>query len=491
MESRIRLVGLCACLLSAVATLDCAGQSSGNGTGGSSGSGTGGQSSTGSGGTSNATGGHGGSGGSGATGGTGTGGTAAGGASGHGGSIGTGGGSGGSTSTGSGGGSGGGAKGGTGGGSGGVTGAGGATGGTGGAIGTGGATGSGGATGASSCLDDMQNGTETGVDCGGSCGACPSYQINPPNLKNNVQSGCGTGSVGQPSSTSGFMCPRSMVFSPELKQAEADDFGSPTDPQFVYGTVGHDEDSGGLDKNNTCCECYQLVFVSSRDGVTGLPTPKPMIVQAFNTAAGGGKNFDIYMGAGGEGSNSAGCPPGKNGSSTTGLYTGYPSLGQPNSGGARATNISACAGSMNAYSEASIAAMSCQTAIAAECEMITSSSSSLQSASQGSCEETSQPQNFYHMNWNVLAERIECPTNLTRVTGCKLASQGLPMADPTAVDSTTATSAKGFLSGYTTTTMQDCCRPTCAYSTNVQQSGVTVDSQYGAFYTCDLNGNPS
>jgi hypothetical protein len=65
------------------------------------------------------------------------------------------------------------------------------------------------------------------------------------------------------------------------------------------------------------------------------------------------------------------------------------------------------------------------------------------------------------------------------------------MADPTAVDSNTATSAKGFLSGYTTTTMQDCCRPTCAYATNVTQSGVAVDSQYGAFYTCDVNGNPS
>ena len=347
-----------------------------------------------------------------------------------------------------------------------------------------GTTGAGGTSSASSCLDDMQNGAETGVDCGGSCGACPSYMINPPNLKNNVKSGCGN-----PASTSGFMCPRSMVFSPELKQAEADDFGSPTNPQFVYGTVGHDEDSGGLDKNNTCCECYQLVFVSSRDGVTGIPTPKPMIVQAFNTAAGGGKNFDIYMGAGGEGSNANGCPPSNNGAN--GLYTGYPSLGQPNSGGTRATNISSCAGSMNAYSETSIAATSCQTAIAAQCEMITSNSSSLQSTSQGSCEETSQPQSFYHMNWNVLAMRIECPTDLTRVTGCKLANQGLPTADPTAVDSNTATSAKGFLSGYTTTTMQDCCRPTCAYATNVTQSGAAVDPQYGAFYTCDVNGNPS
>ena len=464
MDNRFRLVGLTATVLFALSLCGCAASDSMTGaTGGQSGGGTGGT----------------GTGGSTGTGGTGTGGTSTGGAKGGTGGAGTGGaGTGGAK-----GGAGGTATGGTSGAAGG--GIGGSKGGNGGAGGaaTGGITGGAG-SGPSSCLDDMQNGSETGVDCGGSCSACPNYKINPPNLKNNAKSGCGN-----PSSSAGFMCPRSMVFSPEFKQAEADDFGSPTAPQFVYGTVGHDEDSGGLDKNNTCCECYQLVFVSSRDGVTGIPTPKPMIVQAFNTAAGGGKNFDIYMGAGGEGSNATGCPPSNNGAN--GLYSGYPSLGQPNNGGARATNISACAGSMNAYSETSIATTSCQAAIAGQCEMITSSSSSLQSTSQGSCEETSQPQNFYHMNWNIVAKRIECPTSLTRVTGCKLGSQGLPAADPTAVDSNTATSAKGFLSGYTTTTMQDCCRPTCAYSTNVMQSGVSVDSQYGAFYTCDVNGNPS
>ena len=487
MENRIRLVGLFATVLFAVSVNGCAGSGGDNGTGGSSASG--GQGGSGSGG--NTANGGSGSGTGGGTGGTGTGGSGTGGGKGGTGGTGTGG-SGGTGTGGAKGGSGGTGTGGATGGSGG-TGTGGAKGGSGGSTaGTGGAgtggTGTGGpgtgGSAASSCLDDMQNGSETGVDCGGSCSACPNYKINPPNLKNNAKSGCGN-----PASTAGFMCTRSMVFSPEFKQAEADDFGSATNPQFVYGTVGHDEDSGGLDKNNTCCECYQLVFVSSRDGVTGIPTPKPMIVQAFNTAAGGGKNFDIYMGAGGEGSNPNGCPPSNNGAN--GLYSGYPSLGQANSGGVRATNIPACAGSMSAYSETSIATMSCQSAIATNCQMITSSNASLQSTSQSSCEEANQPQNLYHMNWNVVAMRIECPTDLTRVTGCKLANQGLPTADPTAVDSNTATSAKGFLSGYTTTTMQDCCRPTCAYSTNVMQSGVSVDSQYGAFYTCDVNGNPS
>ena len=99
----------------------------------------------------------------------------------------------------------------------------------------------------------MQNGSETGVDCGGSCPACPSYKINGPNTGDTVGSGCNGGPA--------FMCARDMVFSPEFKVAETDDFMKPTNPQFVYGVVGHDKDTGGLDTEsggNACCQCYQL-----------------------------------------------------------------------------------------------------------------------------------------------------------------------------------------------------------------------------------------
>jgi hypothetical protein len=166
-------------------------------------------------------------------------------------------------------------------------------------------------------------------------------------------------------------------------------------------------------------------------------------------------------------------------------YSAYPTIGQPNNGGIRAQNVSQCAGSMGALSSSSIATMSCQSALASDCEMITASNAAVQSATQVSCEETSQPQNLYHLNWNVMAKRIECPANLTRVTGCKLNSQGLPAADPAAIDTTSA-SSKGFSSGYTTTTMQDCCRPTCAYKGNV----TGADSTYKQYYTCDASGNP-
>jgi hypothetical protein len=336
------------------------------------------------------------------------------------------------------------------------------------------ANGGGGAGEPPTCTDGKKNGDETGVDCGASCPACPGYKINPPNLKNNAQSSCGGGQ--------GFMCTRSMAFSPEFKQAAMDDWSS-GDPPFVYGVVGHDKDSGGVDGNynNTCCQCYQLVFASPMDPVTGLPTPKPMIVQAFNTAAGGPKNFDVYMAKGGEGANTAGC---------SAQYSQFPTTGEPNNGGIRALNFAAQCAVMSKYTEASIAAPMCQDQIATQCMMLQSSSSpSGQSTSQISCIEANQPGNLYHLNWNVLAKRVECPTNLTRVTGCKLVGQGLPQPDPAAKDSASASS--GFMTGYTTTTMQDCCRPTCAYAGNVTSSGVSADSSYGAFYTCDKAGNPS
>jgi hypothetical protein len=456
MENRIRLVGLVATvLLAASMSVGCAGfDRTDNGTGGS--SATGGQTGGGTGGT--------GTGGTVGTGGKGTGGTVGAGGSGTGGAKGGSGGTGtggtGTGGTGTGGAAGHGTAGTAGVGTGGTAGAA-----TGGSIGTGG-------SGTSSCLDDMQNGNETGVDCGGSCGACPSYKINGPNTGDTTGSGCAGGPA--------FMCTRTMVYSPEFKVAETDDFASPTNPQFVYGVVGHDKDSGGLDGesgSNACCQCYQLIFTTPQDQVSGVAVPKPMIVQAFNTGAGGGKNFDVFMGDGGEGANSGGCPK---------QYTNYPTIGQTGNGGIRALTVSQCAGNMGAYSSTSIATMSCQSAIAADCDMITSSSAAVQSSTQSSCIENNQPQNLYHLNWNVMAKRIECPANLTRVTGCQLNAQGLPPADPTAVDGASA-SGKGFSSGYTTTTMQDCCRPTCAYHGNV----TGADSTYKQFYTCDGSGNPS
>ncbi len=367
----------------------------------------------------------------------------------------------------------------------GATGTGGATGGTGGTGGNGGVTGSTGSTagttgasggskdaaadsssgagsgsssgadagGAGSCIDGQKDGDETGVDCGGSCPACVAYQINPPNTSGMVKNACtDTGNVS-------FICPRFMVFSPEMKQAEADDGADNNWPagSFNYGVATLN--------GAACCDCFQIVYSSPQNSQTQATPPKPLIVQNFNQ--GGAPNaFDVFMGKGGEGAQTNGCPQ---------MYSSYPSTGEPSGGGITAQSISACAGN-------DLASQACVSAVTSDCDQIQASSSYLETTTQNSCIETNSAQSFYHINWNVKAQRIECPTHITQVTGCRLNSQGLPKADPTVQTPAQASS----WSSYSTTTMQDCCKPSCSWPTNVSNT----QSPYSAMYQCQADGTP-
>ena len=107
-----------------------------------------------------------------------------------------------------------------------------------------------------------------------------------------------------------------------------------------------------------------------------------------------------------------------------------------------------------------------------------------------SCTESNDPQSYYHMNWKIYAKRVECPTHLMEVTGCKLAPQGLPAVNNAVKTPEQAAADSSFKSGYTTTTMQDCCMPTCAWRDNVTGREVKVTGQYNSFYACDQSGVP-
>ena len=43
---------------------------------------------------------------------------------------------------------------------------------------------------------------------------------------------------------------------------------------------------------------------------------------------------------------------------------------------------------------------------------------------------------------------------------------------------------------YETTTMEDCCRPSCSSLTWTTQKGLVTDPQYRVFYLCNANGVP-
>ncbi len=310
----------------------------------------------------------------------------------------------------------------------------------------------------------------------------------------------------KPGADVGFICPRFILFGDEMLQAAQDDWGAAT-PPFHYAVVGHDQDTGGIDGNvATCCQCYQLVFdrpspsmdneaCTNADCTKGsaVQIPPPLVVQASNTGA-TTTTFDIYMGAGGFGANNA-CDPKGTPTSQSGkyMYSAFPPDGEPNAGGVKVTLQDSpwpmdCKTSINHLTDATLSSATCQGRVASECGLIQAASSTVTSETVRSCTQANDPASFYHLNWQVYAKKVECPTHLTEVTGCKLAPQGLPAAQP----GVTAAQASADSSWriYGTTTMQDCCKPSCAWQDFVTGKGLKVVGQYNSFYTCDQSGVP-
>jgi hypothetical protein len=312
---------------------------------------------------------------------------------------------------------------------------------------------------------------------------------------------CEDGKTGDP----GFACPRYMLFADEMAQAAKDDakyYGWSTNGEspFEYAVVGHDTDSdpSGLDDagKSPCCQCYQLIPYEPEQQVkdqmtmqSTVPLPKPMIVQTFNTGA-TNKTFDVYMGHGGLGAQNA-CSP----DSPPNQYTTYPMDGQPNGGGIKAVgewgSNNACKNQYGLVTLDTLSSDGCQSKVATACNNIAADTGFITDVTRKSCIESNKPASLYHMNWKVYAKRVKCPAALTQVTGCKLV-EDLPEAAPSVLTPTAAQADSSFKTGYSTTTMQDCCKPTCAWSDKVTgtDGGHTADGQYNSFYTCDVAGKP-
>lgn len=340
------------------------------------------------------------------------------------------------------------------------------------------------------------NGDKT-TDCGGKC---------------QVINACAESTTSKPNADVTFMCQRNQLFSPEMEQAAKDDGLE----GFHYAVVGHDVDQGGIDGNDqsSCCQCYQLVYAwpspdndrqvqlnpdNPNPPASAIPVPPPLIVQAFNTAA-TPQTFDVYMPAGGLGANNA-CAPVAGSRSQSGqyMYTSYPEDGQPSNGGVKPVSLwSECKTSdKNWVTTASLSTAACQKRLNDTCDKIESKIPGLTEQSQSGCVKANTLDTFYHLNWSVYAMKVECPENLTRVTGCKLAPQGLPAvkkdvktAAQAAKDSQFLTKTGSTSKMYETTTMEDCCRPSCAAINWISGRGLKPDPQYRAFYSCDANGVP-
>jgi hypothetical protein len=322
--------------------------------------------------------------------------------------------------------------------------------------------------------------------CGGNCVVANS--CSPPE---------DAGKSGAPKT---FLCPRFMLYSTEMLQAALDDaklygWGDSGAP-FNYAIVGHDPDVGGLDdKQSSCCQCYQLVFEkpeASSPQPPDLPYPKALVVQSFNTAAGGGKNFDVFMGAGGYGAFNACYKDPAFGSTTKFNEFIYDNFPYQNPGGGGITFLRYEKQCKKTWPPvvADVQSAACQDTIKKLCDQaLVKASAQITEDTRRSCIQTNQIASLYHQNWQVRAKRVRCPENLTRVTGCRLKEEKLPLPLPKVQTPADAT-ANGFSTGYTTTTMQDCCKPTCAWVDNIIQNKLPVDGEWNSFYSCDKNGAP-
>jgi hypothetical protein len=325
---------------------------------------------------------------------------------------------------------------------------------------------------------------------------------------------CAGGSSGVPVN---YACPSWMLYSDEMNEAaSADGFGG----QLNYGVAGHDVDnaSAGIDNGLTdaCCQCYQLVFDypaenqtwvdpnSSSNPQSAITPPLPMVVQSFNTATNGKGDFDIYMGGGGFGANNGCFVAGGNCPGGPCMYSAYPTQdgGEVKAVGNSLNSLSPnpCKNQTQWVTEATLTSSACAAAVADMCGEIVSTNAPITTQTVRSCvqsngvtqDATGQIPGDYHVNWNIWVKRVECPSHMTEVTGCKLASQGLPGPDAT-INTVAKAQAAGFLqkasdgTNCSTTQMQDCCMPTCSWQNNV--SGATV-SGYNSFYSCDQNGVP-
>jgi hypothetical protein len=301
-----------------------------------------------------------------------------------------------------------------------------------------------------------------------------------------------------------FICPRFMMFSGAMLQAAKDDaaqygWGNGTDAPFNYGVVGHDADVGGLDQNSSsCCQCYQLVFETPEPGspqFPELPQPKAMVVQSFNTAASGPKGFDIFMGAGGYGAfNSCYDDPafGNTTQFDEFLYQGFP-WQNPGMGGISFLRYPECRGTAWPPTAEALKSAQCREILEQQCNQAQSVSAEVTADTRNSCIQTNQLTSLYHQNWKVRAKRVRCPENLTRVTGCRLQEETLPLPLP-AVQTPAQAGADGTFTRpdeqYHTTTMQDCCMPTCAWSDWVEGKGLKPVEGWKSFYSCDKAGKP-
>ena len=334
---------------------------------------------------------------------------------------------------------------------------------------------------------------------------------------------CPTGKAttcADPASPKLHVCPRYMLGSAEFAAAVALDGLADT---FNYAVAGHDvsatnplEASGEHFSQIGAGQCYEMHFETDTYGIGASAvnaTRKPLIVQTFNSVAGGPNRFDIYMAAGGYGnfdSCRADSAFAHNAALGDWVYAKYPTLKNRTIGGMQGGTGGGLRGGA-AYAQAgkqvptapypsgctdpnvgeycASSAADCTT-FGGQPAFVGAAGSYVGGAAKLSCEAAFSGN--YHWNGQVQKlRRVQCPHYLTRVTGLARVDTSLPKAgDASGSWTTNYTGSDGKAVPYLTTTMEDCCQGTYLRSMNVEDNGGDLDKEYNVMYSCGADGTP-
>ena len=285
------------------------------------------------------------------------------------------------------------------------------------------------------------------------------------------------------------MCPRMLMGSKPMLDAQIlDTKENPNLKNFNYGLVGHDAVGlsletvdKGLNEKTACGQCYEIHFKELKsdnnepikefnvvDGIIQIPENekdcpsasadkksgklKPLIVQSFNTAAPSGGNyinFDLYMPMGGYGAfNSIYNDETFNNTTRSGsfLYSGQSiingkSMGSMG-GGLRGSMCVTKNKQISSDNDKMPVGNGCFTNginhcanddpndenyYIKQCEKIIGNNEQMTKVSQDSCKWIYK--NQYHWNLHIeKVRRVQCPLNLTKVTGLKRIDKNLAIA---------------------------------------------------------------
>ena len=293
--------------------------------------------------------------------------------------------------------------------------------------------------------------------------------------RDDIASACSNGGS-SPNGVYGYACPQMLMLSPDMINATRADGLDPT--KFVYAVAGGSRDG-------ECGMCYQVQLLDAeREWRSNFPY---LVVQIFNTGFDVLENqLDLFMGAGGFGyftacnrdCSSAYC---QGGGCKQAMYEGafsqwvQPQYNDPQlcySGGVKWLDQK-----------------NSTPALTKLCQGLNNfknlTSSKIKRTVQSCVLSNTQ---LLHQNFVATkVARVQCPPHLVKVTGLHRLDDAKYPLPAWNVPLTKKCQGDRTQGRYCITTMQDCCKPSCAWSNKVES--YNLDKKYPCTYTCDRHGN--